>query len=218
MTDQNDLDTTENLDEQEDAETDDSSSEDKPGDQKGVLVVNPDIPEDAKWYVVHTYSGHENKVAITLKQRAETAGFTDRIFKLYVPQEEKIVVSEGKKRSVEERLYPGYLIALMIMDDDTWHLVRATPGVTGFVGMGSTPTPLPESEVRVLMQHTKKAAPKFEAKFNVGDSVKINEGPFRDFLGKVDEVNDEQGKVKVLVSVFGRETPVELDFTQVSRI
>jgi transcriptional antiterminator NusG len=106
----------------------------------------------------------------------------------------------------------------MLMDDDTWHIVRSTPGVTGFVGMGSTPTPLPEAEVRTLMKFTKMEAPKFEAKFTVGDSIKINDGPFRDFLGKVDEVNDEQGKVKVLVSVFGRETPVELDFTQVNRI
>jgi transcriptional antiterminator NusG len=137
---------------------------------------------------------------------------------MYIPQQKKIVVSEGKKRSVEERLYPGYLMVQMLMDDDSWYVVRSTPGVTGFVGMGSTPTPLKETEVKDLMRHTKVETPKFEAKFTIGDSVKINEGPFRDFLGKVDEVNEEQGKVRVLVSVFGRETPVELDFTQVNRI
>ncbi|NMB69632.1 transcription termination/antitermination factor NusG [candidate division WWE3 bacterium] len=192
--------------------------EQKANKEDGVIVVNPDVPEDAKWYVVHTYSGHENKVAITLKQRAEAAGFTNRIFKMFIPQQQKIVVSEGKKRSTDEKLFPGYMIVQMLMDDDTWYIVRSTPGVTGFVGMGSTPTPLPEPEVRTLMKFAKMEAPKFEAKFQVGDSVKIADGPFRDFLGKVDEVNDDQGKVKVLVSVFGRETPVELDFTQILRI
>jgi transcriptional antiterminator NusG len=186
--------------------------------EDGVIVVNSDIPETAKWYVVHTYSGHENKVAVTLKQRAEAGGYTDRIFKLFIPQQQKIVVTEGKKRSLDEKLFPGYLMVQMLMDDDAWYVVRSTPGVTGFVGMGTAPTPLPESEVKTLMKFAKMEAPKFEAKFGVGDSVKIADGPFRDFLGRVDEVNDEQGKVKVLVSVFGRETPVELDFAQVSRI
>lgn len=186
--------------------------------EDGVIVINPDIPETAKWYVVHTYSGHEHKVAITLKQRAESAGFTDRLFKMFIPQQQKIVVSEGRKRTTDEKLFPGYLIIQMLMDDDSWYIVRSTPGVTGFVGMGSTPTPLPEAEVRTLMKFAKMEAPKFEAKFSVDDSVKIIDGPFREFLGKVDEVNEDQGKVKVLVSVFGRETPVELDFIQVTRI
>jgi len=198
--------------------TDDDSKDSAKNDEEGVIVINSNVHPDARWYVVHTYSGHENKVSVTLKQRAEAGGYTDRIFKLYVPQQQKIVVTEGRKRSVEEKLYPGYLMAQMLMDDDTWYVVRSTPGVTGFVGMGSTPTPLSNSEVKELMRFTKIEAPKFEAKFKVGDSIKINEGPFRDFLGKVDEVNDEQGKVKVLVSVFGRETPVELDFAQVNRI
>lgn len=186
--------------------------------EDGVIVVNSDIPETAKWYVVHTYSGHENKVAVTLKQRSEAGGYTDRIFKLFIPQQQKIVVTDGKKRALDEKLFPGYLMIQMLMDDDAWYVVRSTPGVTGFVGMGTAPTPLPESEVKTLMKFAKMEAPKFEAKFGVGDSVKISDGPFRDFLGRVDEVNDEQGKVKVLVSVFGRETPVELDFAQVSRI
>jgi transcriptional antiterminator NusG len=186
--------------------------------QDNVIVINGEVAEGAKWYVVHTYSGHENKVATTLKQRVEAGGFTDRLFKIFVPHQQKIVVSEGKKRFVEEKLFPGYIMVQMLMDDDTWYIVRTTQGVTGFVGMGTTPTPLAESEVRTLMKFARMEAPKFEAKFAVGDSVKVNEGPFKDFLGKVDEVNDDQGKVRVLVSVFGRETPLELDFAQVSRL
>lgn len=186
--------------------------------EENVIVVNPDVMPGANWYVVHTYSGHENKVSVTLKQRVEAGGYTDRLFKIFVPHQQKIVVADGKKRSVEEKLFPGYLMVQMIMDDDTWYIVRTTPGVTGFVGMGTTPTPLPESEVKTLMKFAKMEAPKFQAKFVVGDSVKVNEGPFKDFLGKVDEVNDEQGKVRVLVSVFGRETPLELDFAQVSQL
>lgn len=188
------------------------------GQSDGVLVIGANVPEEAKWYVVHTYSGHESKVAHSLKQRTEARGFTDRIFKVFIPQQQKIVVAEGKKRTVDEKLFPGYIMVQMLLNDDSWYVVRSTGGVTGFVGMGSTPTPLAENEVKALMKFAKMDAPKFEAKFCIGDSVKITEGPFRDFLGKVDEVNDEQGKVKILVSVFGRETPVELDFAQVARL
>ena len=208
------------MDEQDKDTTENTESTDDNGKnaEDNVIVVNADVSPLAHWYVVHNYSGHENKVSITLKQRAEAGGFTDRIFKIFVPHQQKIVVSEGKKRSVEEKLFPGYMMVLMSMDDDSWYIVRTTPGVTGFVGMGTTPTPLAESEVKTLMKFAKMEAPKFEAKFNVGDSVRVSEGPFKDFLGKVDEVNDEQGKVKVLVSVFGRETPLELDFTQVVQL
>lgn len=185
---------------------------------KGIVVISNDVTENAKWYVVHTYSGHENKVAVTLKQRVEAAGYTDRIFKIFIPHQEKILVSEGKKRAVDERLFPGYVLVQMILSDDTWYMVRSTRGVTGFVGTGTKPTPISEAEVNTLMKFMKMEAPKFEAKFQVGDSVKISDGPFKDFLGRVDEVNDDQGKVKVLVMVFGRETPVELDFIQVSSI
>lgn len=187
-------------------------------DEETVIVVNKDVAESAHWYVVHTYSGHESKVAVTLKERVVASGHSDKVFKIFVPHQQKIVVSEGKKRSVDEKLFPGYLMILMTMDDESWYIVRSTPGVTGFVGMGSEPTPLPESEVRTLMKFAKMEAPKFEAKFRVGDSVKVNDGPFKDFLGKVDEVNEEQGKVRVLISVFGRETPLELDFAQVSQL
>ncbi len=192
--------------------------EDQSNKESGVITINSDIPDTAKWYVVHTYSGHENKVAVTLKQRCDAGGFTDRIFKLFIPQQQKIVVSEGKKRSVEEKLFAGYLMVQMIMDDDAWYVVRSTPGVTGFVGMGTVPTPLPEAEVRSLMKFAKMEAPKFETKFRVGDAVKIMEGPFRDIEGSVSEVNETQGKVKVLIIALGQEVPVELDITQVSSI
>lgn len=222
MSDNKDVNTNE---EQETAGQQDAAAEeaveekqDEKKEDVGLVTINEDVPEDANWFVVHTYAGHEKKVAITLKKRAQTSGFADRIFKIFIPHQQKIIISEGKKRSVDERLFPGYVIVQMIMSDDAWLLVRSTPGVTGFVGMGSTPTPLPEQEVKTLMKYTKMEAPKFEAKFSIGDSVKIMEGPFRDFLGKVDEVNEDQGKVKVLISFFGKETPVELDFMQVQSI
>lgn len=184
----------------------------------GIITINETVSPQAKWYIVHTYSGHELKVSATLKQRVESKGFTDKIFTLYIPQQQKILVSEGKKRSIDEKLFPGYMMVEMILNDESWYLIRSTPGVTGFVGMGTTPTPLPQKEVDAIMKFTQTETPKFEAKFSVGDSVKVNEGPFKDFLAKVDEVNEDQGKVKVLVSVFGRETPLELDFSQVNRI
>ena len=198
-------------------ENQNSKSQDE-AESKDIVVINKNVSEDAKWYVVHTYSGHENKVALSLKERVEATGHSDKVFKIFLPHQQKIVVSEGKKRSVNEKLFPNYIVVLMEMNDDSWYIVRSTPGVTGFVGMGSTPTPLPETEVQTLIQFAKMEAPRFEAKFRVGDSVKVNDGPFKDFLGKVDEVNEEQGKVKVLVSVFGRETPLELSFTQVSQL
>lgn len=186
--------------------------------ETGMVIINEVESDDARWFVVHTYSGHERKVAELIKQRAEARGFQERIFKILIPTQQKIIISEGKKRKVDERLFPGYVIVQMIMGDDAWYLVRSTKGVTGFVGTGSNPTPLPESEVKTLMKYMRMEAPKFEAKFNVGDSVRITDGPFTDFLGKVDEVNDDQGKVRVLISSFGREVPVELDFMQVTNI
>jgi transcriptional antiterminator NusG len=183
-------------------------------DDNIVLLSTQDPSEEAKWYVVHTFSGNEHKVAKILKERVQLSGFADRIFKVMIPQQKKIVVEEGEKKTVEERLFPGYILVLMEVSDEAWHLVRNIKGVTGFVGTGTSPTPLPENEVAALMNYMQEEEPSFEATFNVGDAVKITDGPFADFLGKVEEVNEEQGKVKVLVSVFGRETPVELDFTQ----
>lgn len=169
-----------------------------------------------KWYVVHVSSGHEKKVAETLKQRAATANLTREIPEVLIPTQNKIVISEGKKRTVQERIFPGYLLVRMQLSDLTWHTVRNTTGVTGFVGTEGKPTPLSQKEVESIIKFTQMEAPKFEAKFNVNDGVKIIDGPFTDFMGKVESVDNEKGKVKVLVSIFGRETPVELDFLQVS--
>lgn len=185
---------------------------------ESLLVLNKDISPRARWYVVHTYSGHEKKVASLIQEFTLGRGLTNKVFRILIPTQKKIVVSDGKKRNVDERLFPGYIIVNMVMDDEAWYLVRSTKGVTGFVGTGDTPTPLPQKEVDALMKFMTMEAPKFEAKFREGDSVKIIEGPFQDFLGKVDEVNEDQGKVRVLVSVFGRETPVELDFIQITSI
>src|SRR3989338_927487 len=138
--------------------TNDQNPNSEENAEEGVIVINSSPGEKAKWYVIHTYSGHEKKVAITLKQRVEAGGFTDRIFKIFIPHQQKIVISEGKKRSVDERLFPGYVIIQMIMGDDAWHLVRSTRGVTGFVGTGTTPTALPEAEVKTLMKFTKMEA------------------------------------------------------------
>lgn len=170
------------------------------------------------WYVVHTYSGHEQKVADALKQRVGAFGLKDQIADILVPTQEKIVIDAGKKKTVRERLFPGYVMVQMFLTNETWGVVRNTTGVTGFVGAGAKPTPLPAHEVDAILKFTKLEAPKFELKFKVGETVKVIDGPFTEFLGKVDEIDEEKGKVKVLVSVFGRETPIELDFLQVSRL
>jgi len=185
---------------------------------ENLIIVNETEHPRAKWYIIHTYSGHENKVAVTLKERAEIKGFTDKIFKMFIPTQQKVVITEGKKRKVNERLFPGYVYINMLLDDESWKLVRLTQGVTGFVGTGSNPTPLPENEVAALMKYVVADTPKFEMKFSEGDSVKITEGPFVDHIGKISEVNEDQGKVKVLVSFFGKEVPLELDFAQISGI
>ena len=171
-----------------------------------------------KWYVVHTYSGHENKVAATLKQKIKASGFEDRIFEIMVPTQEKIEVREGKKVTLQEKIFPGYILVKMILGDESWHAVRSTPGVTSFVGTGNKPTPLVDSEVNAIQRFSELEAPTYKASFTLGEAVRIVDGPFAEFLGTVDEINEEKGKVKVLVSIFGRETPVELDFLQVTKI
>ena len=173
---------------------------------------------ELRWYVVHTYSGHEQKVADALKQRIEAFNFKELFGDILVPTQEKIVIDAGKKKTVRERLFPGYVMVQMVLTDETWGVVRNTTGVTGFVGVGAKPTPLPPHEVDAILKFTKMEAPKFELKFKEGETVKVIDGPFTDFLGKVDEIDEEKGKVRVLVSVFGRETPIELDFLQVSRL
>lgn len=175
-------------------------------------------PKGAHWYVVHTYSGHEAKVAATLKQRIESQRLADKILEILVPTQEKIEIREGKKSTVREKLFPGYILIKMILDDATWLAVRTTPGITSFVGNANKPTPLPESEVGTIQRFMTMEAPKFKAAFTVGEAVKITDGPFSDFLGSISEIDDEKGKVKVLVSIFGRETPVELDFLQIAKL
>lgn len=174
--------------------------------------------QSAQWYVVHTYAGHEEKVKNTLKQRVESMRLKDKILKVVVPTAKKIEIRSGKKEEIDEKIFPGYLLVKMILTDDSWLTVRTTPGITSFVGIGNRPTPLPEKEVQAILRFMKMEAPKFKTKFSVSEAVKITDGPFADFLGTVDEIDEKKGKVKVLVSIFGRETPVELDFLQISKL
>jgi len=171
-----------------------------------------------QWYVIHTYSGHEQKAASALKQRIDATELSDEINEILIPKRSKVVISDGKKRKVDERLFPGYVLIHMVLSDITWPVVRGTTGVTGFVGVGGKPTPLKEKEIASIMRFMKIDVPKFEVSFKVGDTVKIIDGPFTDFLGKVDVLDEEKGKARVLISIFGRETPVELEFLQVTRL
>jgi transcriptional antiterminator NusG len=182
------------------------------------IVITKSDDKNAHWYVVHTYSGHENKVAHALRQRVETMNLTNRVLEILIPTQNKIRISKGKKVPVAEKIFPGYMLVKMILDDNSWLTVRTTQGVTGFVGIGNKPTPLPEQEVETILKFTKMEAPKYKATFSVSEAVKIIEGPFADFLGTVESIDDQKGKVRVLVSIFGRETPVELDLLQVSKI
>lgn len=173
--------------------------------------------EDRKWYVVHCYSGQENKVRHAIEQRIETMGMQDKIFDVVVPTEEEIEVREGKRRTIERRVFPGYILVQMVMDEDSWYVVRNTPGVTGFVGMGNEPTPLRPEEVSQIMRRMEAEAPKIKVTFRPGQKVRIIDGPFNEFIGTVGDIDMEKAKVRVLVSFFGRETPVELDFLQVEK-
>lgn len=183
-----------------------------------VINDNPEKSKAAHWYVVHTYSGHEARVAETLRQRVATLGQTDKVFELLIPTQDKIQIKHGKKSSVKEKIFPGYLLIKMIVDDDSWLVIRTTQGITGFVGVGNRPTPLSPTEVEAIMQFAQIGAPKYKANFSIGEAVKITDGPFSDFLGSVESIDEATGKLRVLVSIFGRETPVELDFLQVKKI
>jgi transcriptional antiterminator NusG len=178
----------------------------------------PGMEEDGRaWYVVHCYSGYENKVRHNLEQRIETMGMKDKIFDIVVPTEEEIEVKEGKRRTVERREFPGYILVNMIMTEESWYVVRNTPGVTGFVGMGNTPTPLRPEEVAQIIKRMEAEAPRIKVTFRQGERVRIVDGPFNDFRGTVSEIDMERAKVRVMVNFFGRETPVELDFLQVEK-
>jgi transcriptional antiterminator NusG len=174
-------------------------------------------PDDRAWYVVHCYSGYENKVRYNLEQRIETMGMKDKIFDVVVPTEEEIEVKEGKRRTVERRVFPGYILVNMILSEESWYVVRNTPGVTGFVGMGNQPTPLRPEEVAQIIKRMEAEAPRIKVTFKPGERVRIIDGPFNDFRGTVAEIDMERAKVRVMVNFFGRETPVELDFLQVEK-
>ncbi|MBI5045862.1 MAG: transcription termination/antitermination factor NusG [Candidatus Niyogibacteria bacterium] len=170
------------------------------------------------WYALHTYAGYEDAVVRNLKQRIESLGMEDKIFSVLAPMEKRIKIKGGKRRTVEEKIYPGYVLVEMIVTDDSWYVVRNTPRVTGFVGSGTTPTPLSQDEVDILFKRMQVEEPRYKFDVSEGDIVRITDGPFKEYEGKVSGVDEERGKVKVLVSIFGRETPVELDFLQVKKI
>lgn len=171
-----------------------------------------------RWYVLHTYSGYEENVERNLRQRIESMDMQDKIFDIMIPKEKKIKIKNGKRKVVEEKIFPGYVLVNMIVTDDSWYVVRNTPNVTGFVGTGTTPTPISEDEVKSLQKKMGVEEPKYEIDVSLNTPVKIVDGPFKNFEGKISEVDDARGKVKVLVNMFGRETPVELDFLQVKKI
>jgi len=187
--------------------------------QKNRFVISKETPPlKAAWFVIHTYSGHEYKVVAALKQRVETMGLKDKVFTAIIPLRSKFIIRKGQKIKTKEKVFPGYVLVRMVLDDNSWIVVKTTPGVTGFVGTGNQPTPISDKEVEEIISKIKKDKPEFKTQFSVGEAIKITDGPFADSLGTVDEIDEKRGKLKVLVSIFGRETPVELDFLQVSKI
>ncbi|PJE73844.1 MAG: transcription termination/antitermination protein NusG [Candidatus Terrybacteria bacterium CG10_big_fil_rev_8_21_14_0_10_41_10] len=171
-----------------------------------------------RWYAVHTYAGYEDTVVRNLKQRIDSLGMEDVIFNAVVPTEKKIKIQGGKRKVVEEKIYPGYVLVDMVVTDNSWYVVRNTPRVTGFVGAGTTPVPLDEKEIKILFDIMGVSEPKYKLDVKLGDVVKITDGPFKDFEGNVSEIDEERGKIKMLIPMFGRETPVEIDFLQVKKI
>ncbi len=172
---------------------------------------------EARWYIINTYSGHEYKVIDALITRVKTMGLEDKIFTAVVPIQSKMVIRRGQKVKSQEKTFPGYVIIQMVLTDDSWVTVRTTQGVTGFVGIDNKPSPISESEVESILKTTEEDKPKYQTPFSIGDVVKITNGPFADFIGTIDSIDQEKGKIRVLVSFFERETPVELDFLQVSK-
>lgn len=176
------------------------------------------LQQGRRWYVIHTYSGYEENVAQNLRQRIESYGMEDKIFNVLIPTEKKIKIKNGRRRVVTEKIFPGYILVDMFVDDESWYVVRNTPNVTGFIGTGTTPTPISEKEIKELRERMGVEEPKYKIDITADMPVKIIDGPFKDFEGKVENVDESRGKVKVLVSMFGRETPIELDFLQVKKI
>jgi transcriptional antiterminator NusG len=176
------------------------------------------LNQGRRWYVLHTYSGYEENVSHNLKQRIESMDMEDKIFNILVPTEKKIKIKNGKRKVIEEKIFPGYVLVEMVVNDDSWYVVRNTPNVTGFVGTGTIPTPIADKEVKELQKRMGVEEPKFQIDVSAGSPVRIVDGPFKNLEGKVTNVDEEKGKIKVLVSMFGRETPVELDFLQIKKI
>lgn len=198
--------------------TSDEVTEDSAGGDDEILEEDePQVPDEAEWYVIHSYSGYENKVQKNLMHRIESMGMQDKIFQVVVPTEEEVELKDGHRRTVERRVFPGYILVQMVLDEDSWYVVRNTPGVTGFVGSGNKPTALRPEEVDKILKRMEAEAPKVKVSFKIGDRVRIVEGPFEDFMGTVDEIDLDRTRVRVLVNFFGRETPIDLDFLQVER-
>lgn len=174
-------------------------------------------PTPGQWYVLHTYSGYENKVKKSIETRIDALDLNDRVYEIVVPTQDEIEIRSGQRHTVQKKVFPGYVLVRMEMDDDTWYALRNTPGVTGFVNINNVPIPLPDAEVQNILKGMTAEAPRVRITFQVGDTVRITDGPFADFRGEIDEINQEKGKIRVLVSFFGRETPVELDFLQAER-
>ena len=182
------------------------------------LIISKTENPKAHWYVIHTYAAHELKTAKTLEQKVLTLGLDNYIKEILIPTQEKIKINKGKKSTMQEKIFPGYLLIRMEVNDDSWLAVRTTQGITGFVGTGSQPTRLPQEEVDVIKKFISQETPKVQASFSLGEAIKIVEGPVADMLGTVNKIDEDKGKVTVLVSIFGRETPVELDFLQVEKL
>ena len=176
------------------------------------------LNQGRRWYVLHTYSGYEENVKQNLEQRIESMDMEEKIFNILIPSEKKIKIKNGKRKIVEEKIFPGYVMVEMVVDDDSWYVVRNTPNVTGFIGTGTIPTPISDAEVKTLQKRMGVEEPKFKIDVSVNSPVKITDGPFKNLEGKVTDIDESKGKIKVLVSMFGRETPVELDFLQIKKI
>lgn len=185
---------------------------------KGHIIISKSDDPLGRWYVVHTTSGHEARIAENLRQRIETMGLENKVLEILIPTQDRVVIRQGKKYTVKEKIFPGYLIIKMLLTDEAWLAVRTTQGITGFVGAGTKPTPLSETEVANIEKFVSAPAARYKVRFSVGEAVKITDGPFSQFLGTINEMDETRGKVKVLVSIFGRETPVELDFLQIAKV
>ncbi len=181
-------------------------------------MVDQQTETGSRWYVIHTYSGYEDRVKKNLDQRVLTMDVKEKIFRVVVPTEDEIEIRDGQRRTVARKVFPGYILVEMVVDDESWYVVRNTPGVTGFVGSANRPIPLEDDEVKGILRQMEAEAPRVRVGYQVGQSVRVTDGPFSEFIGVVDELDESKGKVKVLLSFFGRETPVELDFLQIEKL